>query len=233
MKTQKSDYFKTAPPKSDYETKEDLLNAISEMKHKMGFHEKEYEHKKKVQENLEIVQKRKPSVLAVFLIMLILRFLIAEDNSFFYLSGFERLSFVSKFWITLLMLFVVPVIYWCISRILIFRKIRKYESQLDSCEQELMKIYESYGTCPISFRYAMPDLVNEIEDMISEGRADTVKEAINYILSDENANRLYDVNSQIAKSSKQTAYATTATAFFSWRTSKWAKQRNQKDNKDK
>lgn len=212
------------PPRSDYPSKSALVEAINSMKTKMSEHQDKYDKKLSLLENLEIVESRRSSIIAVFVLMLILRVFLSDNSSILGVDLLANLTIKTKIVITLLMLVLVPVLYYLVFRLFKFLKIRKYNKKLQDCEADLVQAYLSYGECPISYKYAMPEFVETIQTLIVDGRADTVKEAINLIISDENSAKLLEYQDQIARSGKQTAVATSITAFFAWRNAHWSKK---------
>lgn len=213
------------PPKTDYAEKVDLLNAIHEMKLKMEPNKDLYEKKFHLMENIEIVSQRKSTfTIAILILCLLYRVMLTDDDSPFYSEKFLAYSFQQKVIATLIIMVVIPAVYYLLTKIGKMIKLTIYQNRLSDCDEQLKEIYNSYGPCPIGYKYAIPSFVDQIEEMLLDGRADTVKESINYILGDEQNAKLLDYQDQIARSGKQTAIATSITAFFAWRNARWSKK---------
>lgn len=221
------------PPKTDYAQKEELLRDIIKMKNKMSLHQDAYEEKLDILESLEILEKRRSSILAVFIICVMFRVALEDTDSIICSETILQLGRWNSLKFTIFVVIIIPLVYLILHKFLVFLKTRSYNKKLGECESYLLEAYNSYGVCPISYKYAMPDIVSSIEDLILDGRADTVKEAINLIIADEQSAKLLEYQEQIARSSKQTAVATTVTAFFSWRNAKWAKRNYNEISKKK
>jgi hypothetical protein len=212
------------PPKTDYASKTELLDALRKLRSQMSENQEKYDKKKKLVENIDIVSRRHSSILMVFLLLLILRVSFTEENSILYIVAFSNLTTSERWMLTVLFLVILPAAYLIVFFVLKKAKLKRYRKELEICEIDLKQIYNRYGSCPVGYKYAMPDIVEEIENMIMDGRADSVKEAINLIISDKNSEKLLNYQEEISRSGKQTARATTATAFFAWRGSHWAKK---------
>ncbi len=67
------------------------------------------------------------------------------------------------------------------------KKYAYYQSEYARLSQELYAHYTAYPNCPIGPEYANPDILATIASVLRSGRADTIKESINLLLSDADA----------------------------------------------
>lgn len=219
---------KRRPPKTDYETTEELLNAIDEMESKMKPEWDTYVRKETLLRKSETVANRHSAALAVMVLGFVIYLAIFfNDISPYYFTDMKR-------WKNYLILFIVftiiaPIIYAIVFKIIQVIHLHHINQELTNIEQTLQDLYDSYGECPIGYKYTMPSTIHEIESMLRDGRADTVKEAIKEYIQDERNDQLIKYQTLIEKNTKRTAIATTATAFFTWRTSHWTKMTATKD----
>lgn len=219
---------KRRPPKNDYATTEELLIAIDEMESKMKPEWDTYVKKEMLLRKSETVANRHSAALALMVLGLIVYLAIFfNDISPYNFTDMNR-------WKTYLILFVVftivvPVLYAVLFKLIQIIHLHRINKKLAQIELTLQDLYDSYGECPIGYKYTMPSTIHEIESMLRDGRADTVKEAIKEYIQDERNDQLMQYQTLIERNTKQTAIATTATAFFTWRTSHWAKAAATKD----
>ena len=59
------------------------------------------------------------------------------------------------------------------------------EKIIENLNQEIQNKYYEYPNCPIGYEYFRPEMLNTIQNYIRQGRAESIKEAINLISSDQ------------------------------------------------
>ena len=90
--------------------------------------------------------------------------------------------------------------------------LRETQEKFDRIVDELYQYYVNYGYCPTSPSYTNPKILEKIRDNIWNGRADTIKEAIN-ILHQDAHNSEMELQAQLAtKAAQLTARYTASTA---------------------
>lgn len=72
------------------------------------------------------------------------------------------------------------------------KKMEQRKEALDELEDErnvlsskIQNLYDTYPNCPVGFEYCKPDILNTLYVYIKQGRAETIKEAINLLASEE------------------------------------------------
>ena len=104
----------------------------------------------------------------------------------------------------------------------VINKVRRkqYESKYISLSQELNDHYNAYSEPPIGIEYSNPEIIEVIMNILKSGRADTIKEAINLMISEANqvemAKYLQNIQAyaQSAASSAKTSAVFAAASFF-------------------
>ena len=64
------------------------------------------------------------------------------------------------------------------------RKIKKAENREAEIAAEIADYYSKLEYCPVGIEYTDPEIIKMLESTIDEGRADTIKEAINTLKND-------------------------------------------------
>lgn len=85
---------------------------------------------------------------------------------------------------------------------------------LEKLENELNEHYAKASNCIIAFEYSEPEIIQRLIVLLSNGRADTLKEAINVMLDDIHKQSMLNKQAEIAKNSKDSANAATATGLL-------------------
>ncbi len=94
-------------------------------------------------------------------------------------------------------------------------KIQKFQKQVVQANAELNQYYDNTGVKELAFEYSNPYIVKELKKIVTLGRADTMKEAINCLIEDEYKEKmLYGQQSQISMT-KNAASAAEIAALFS------------------
>ncbi len=100
-------------------------------------------------------------------------------------------------------------------------KIQTKVARIDELTMELTENYKLFGPCIVGAEYSNPRILNALRNLITNGRADTVKEALNVMLDDSHKTQMQlqaelqtkSLNS-IRQSSAISAGANVATAGF-------------------
>ena len=79
---------------------------------------------------------------------------------------------------------------------------------------ELTDYYRAYGPCLVGAEYSNPKILALLADLLRQGRADTIKEAINVLLDDAHKTRMEIQAELTAQSARQAASGATAAAVF-------------------
>lgn len=87
------------------------------------------------------------------------------------------------------------------------RNINNTRIALEKLENELKEHYARAPNCIIAFEYSEPEIIRRLIVLLNNGRADTLKEAINVMLDDIHKQAMLNKQEEIAKSSKNAADA--------------------------
>lgn len=87
------------------------------------------------------------------------------------------------------------------------------QSRIDDLSNELADYYDAYPDCPIGPEYTFPSVLNELIDYVHSGRADSLKEAINIMITDGKLADM-EMNTEAAASGARTAAVFSALNFF-------------------
>ena len=95
------------------------------------------------------------------------------------------------------------------------KKYNQYLNEFADVMNELSDYYNAYPNCPVGAEYANPDIIECILGAIKSGRADTVKESINLLISDAERAELNARMEAIETYAAQTSASAATAAFFS------------------
>ena len=87
--------------------------------------------------------------------------------------------------------------------------------RFDELSDELYTYYKQYGSCMVSAEYTNPANLLAIYEVMNSGRADTIKEAINILISDAHRNNMEYMARQTAIASRAAARGAQTAAVFS------------------
>lgn len=93
---------------------------------------------------------------------------------------------------------------------------KKYAYFLDEYVRisgELMDYYNAYPNCPVGAEYSNPEILESILGVLKSGRADTIKESINLLISDAERAEM-QATMQAIESYTASASASASTAAF-------------------
>ena len=79
------------------------------------------------------------------------------------------------------------------------RQITRYTEEHNRLYDEIMRHYKAYPQCPVGVQYTDPDIMRMLIEYMSSGRSDTVKEAINSLITDLNQARLENAQAELAQ----------------------------------
>lgn len=93
------------------------------------------------------------------------------------------------------LLFLLAVSVQIIKRIITIPAYKKNIAKIDNTFNELTNIYNEYERttgrcCPVPFDRSHPEAIKEITEIINSNRADSVKDAINIIISDQHNSKM-------------------------------------------
>lgn len=94
---------------------------------------------------------------------------------------------------------------------------KNYQKALDAWQmlsEELSIHYMAYPNCPIGPEYSNPQILRALRSTLQSGRADTIKECLNLMVSDANQRAMEDYLAQIQRNAAQAARSSTAAAIF-------------------
>lgn len=94
-------------------------------------------------------------------------------------------------------------------------KRKEKAKNIGQLENEIIAYYEAYENCPIAYEYSYPPALNSIISMISVGRADTVKEAINCMIEDEHNAEMLRLQQKTAEEAKKAAKSASKASVIS------------------
>lgn len=86
--------------------------------------------------------------------------------------------------------------------------------RMEEIAQELAVHYNNYGYCQLGLEFTFPRTIGQIYEVIRQGRADTIKEAMNLIVYDEHNAEMERLQRTTAQAAWETCAASRATAGF-------------------
>lgn len=89
-----------------------------------------------------------------------------------------------------------------------------YKERYAILSQELYEYYMNFPNCPIGPEFVNPDILEIIMKVLVSGRADTIKESINIIVSDADKDEFDDYLKEIAKNTADINARTGVPAVF-------------------
>ncbi len=93
--------------------------------------------------------------------------------------------------------------------------LRQNQDRIADLATELKTHYNAYGYCTVGSAYTNPKILSAIKNMICSGRADTIKEAINVMINNEQYSEAALLAILTAKSNACEVCAEKEAAFFS------------------
>ena len=94
------------------------------------------------------------------------------------------------------------------------KKLNEYSEQYARLSYELMNHYNAYPNCPVGAEYSNPEVLEIILGALRSGRADTIKESINVLISDAERAEMQEALSAIEAYTAQTSAGARAAAVF-------------------
>ena len=95
------------------------------------------------------------------------------------------------------------------------KKLGIVQVRLSELETELTSYYNDYGYCPVGMEYVRPSVLRTLSDIVRNGRAITVGEAINVYISDVKQEEMLQLQREATASAKEAAKAAKRTASYS------------------
>lgn len=92
--------------------------------------------------------------------------------------------------------------------------IKNTQNALIKMENELKEYYDNARNCIIAFDYSEPAIIQNLIGVLINGRADSLKEAINVMLDDIHKQSMLAKQAEIAKNSKDIAKASETTSLL-------------------
>lgn len=94
------------------------------------------------------------------------------------------------------------------------KKYNAYSEQYFQLSNELMNHYNGYPNCPVGAEYSNPEILEAILGALRSGRADTIKESINVLISDAERSEMQQTLAAIEEyTARASAGARTAAVF--------------------
>ncbi len=94
------------------------------------------------------------------------------------------------------------------------KKYNQYLEEFADVMTELNDYYNAYPNCPVGAEYSNPDIIESILNTIKSGRADTVKESINLLITDAERAEMNERMQAIESYAAQTSASASTAAFF-------------------
>ena len=94
------------------------------------------------------------------------------------------------------------------------KKLRRYKQEYAYLSQELYDYYIAYTKCPVGPEYVNPEILEQILNVLQSGRADTIKEAINLLVSGINQVKIEKYLEAIRQNTASTNAHARNTAIF-------------------
>ena len=95
------------------------------------------------------------------------------------------------------------------------KQVQSVKERLENVENELTQHYQACANCQIGPEYTHPAVLERIHGLIQSGRADTIKEAINLMLSDLRMEEMAELQRVTAANAASAARSAKAGAAFS------------------
>lgn len=140
----------------------------------------------------------------------------------FMLLGWETCFFITLLISAASMLIIIGgIVLAIIDNSNDYKRWKKFDSQKDQVEakaeklfNELKRYHADYPDCPVSFEYSYPPTIEEVISLISSGRADSLKEAIQCMIDDEYKEKMLGLQAEAAKNAKEAANAASSARLF-------------------
>ena len=100
---------------------------------------------------------------------------------------------------------------------MIVNRKRQYNNAIERyavVSKDLSDHYEAYGYCPIGIELTNPKIIHSIADKVRQGRAYSIKEAINIMFEDAHRDRMEMLASETAASAASAAHGANVAAVF-------------------
>ncbi len=94
------------------------------------------------------------------------------------------------------------------------KKYNYYLNEFARVSGELTDYYNAYPNCPIGAEYSNPEIIESILSVLKSGRADTIKESINLLISDAERAEMQATMQAIEAYTAKTSASASAAAFF-------------------
>jgi hypothetical protein len=125
-------------------------------------------------------------------------------------------SVIAKFiTISIILIIVLPIVLYNRNNRSFDKQTKSINQQLYNIEKDLLKHFDDFHNSPVSFKYSNPKIIEVLKDIISSGRADTVKESINCMLDDLHKQNMLKKQDDLSKNAKKAADSAEAAALFS------------------
>ena len=95
------------------------------------------------------------------------------------------------------------------------QRLEVVQARLVELETELVDYYNAYVNCPIGLEYVRPDVLFALNELVRNGRATTISEAINIFVADAKQEEMLQLQREAAESAKEAAKSAKRTASYS------------------
>ena len=85
------------------------------------------------------------------------------------------------------------------------KKIERLEEKIEKLEFELSEYHNAYGNCPLGVEYVDPVYLNALNRVMRQGRASTISEALNLLLTDLHQMKMLDLQQEATEAAKDAA----------------------------
>ncbi len=94
------------------------------------------------------------------------------------------------------------------------KKVPMIQEEMERCARELTEHYRRYGYCEIGPEYTNPEIIREIQAVVSMGRAYTIKEALNVMINDLRMDEMRELSQITAENAARAARGAKTAAVF-------------------
>lgn len=94
------------------------------------------------------------------------------------------------------------------------KKYAYFSSEYTRISAELTDYYNAYPNCPVGAEYSNPEILESILGVLRSGRADTIKESINLLISDAERSEMQATMQAIEAYTAKTSASASTAAFF-------------------
>ena len=95
------------------------------------------------------------------------------------------------------------------------KKLETATTRQAKISKKLIEHYEAYGDCPVGFNYTNPIILQAMYELVRDGRANTISEALNRLLDDMKQEEMHRLQVEATEAAKDAAKNSREAATFS------------------